>query len=67
MAKKKLKLKSVKKIKDSIAEEKKAKKKKKTKEKKDRHIGSIILMVLITIGIIIKWNLRNKLRCCLVI
>lgn len=53
MAKKKLKLKSVKKIKESIKEEKKTKKRKKTTEKKDRHIGSIILMVLITIGIMV--------------
>ncbi len=48
--KKKLKLKSVKQIKDSIKEEKNTKKKKK---KKDRHIGSILLMILITIGIIV--------------
>ncbi len=53
MKKKKLKLKSVKEIKESIKEEtKNAKKKRKKKENKEqRHIGRTLLMIFITAGI----------------
>jgi len=51
MTKKKLKLKSVKNIKESIKEEKGKKKKK--KKLKERHIGEIFLMGIIIIGIIV--------------
>ena len=49
MAKKKLKLKSMKEIKDSIKEEKGKKKKKSNKK---RHIGQFVLMGFITLGIV---------------
>lgn len=49
MAKKKLKLKSMKEIKDSIKEEKG---KKKRKSNKKRHIGQFVLMGFITLGIV---------------
>ena len=51
MAKKKLKLKSVKKIKESIKTEKSKKKKRKKKQKKN--IGTILLMGIITVGIVV--------------